>query len=63
MQKLALQMVKKEHEEGEQRLKEAVLRTEQRCEQEKIAAVKEARQEERQQAAQAAAAVARWVFV
>ena len=45
MKKIAAQQVQQEKEEGEKRLREAVVKAEQKCEKEKLAAVKAARAE------------------
>ncbi|XP_052770516.1 uncharacterized protein LOC128210296 [Mya arenaria] len=58
MQKLAIEQVKQERAEGEQRLKKAVKETEQRCKRELEAAVDKARQEEKKIAADKAEKVA-----
>ncbi len=58
MQKLAMEQVRKEHEEGEKRLEKAVAQTEKHCYDEKVAAVKIAREEEIEIAAVKAAEVA-----
>ena len=58
MKQLAIDNVQKEREEGEIRLKEAVAKTEKRCEEEKQLAVIAARKLEKQAAAQEALQVA-----
>ena len=59
MTKLAIEQVKQERAEGEKRLKKAVLETEERCHQQKLAAVADARKEEQKLAADEAARLAR----
>lgn len=61
MQKLAMEQVQKEREEGDERLQKAVSQTEQRCLKEKLDAVQVAREEERNAAAQRATKIARYV--
>jgi predicted metal-dependent RNase len=60
MQKLAIEQVKQERAEAEERLKEAVRKTEVRCHQELVDAVEKAREEEKNTAAEEAAKVAKY---
>lgn len=62
MQKLMLEQVQETREEGERMLREAVRKTEERCHQELLQAVAEARLEEQQAAAAKAAKVAKYVI-
>ena len=50
MRQLSLDQVKQEREEGERRRQAAVLEVEERCRRERIAAVEEARADEREKA-------------
>ena len=61
MQKLAIEQVRQERAEAEERLKEAVRKTEVRCHQELVEAVEKARHEERKIAAAEAIKVAKYV--
>lgn len=61
MQKLAIEQVKQERLEGEQRLKKAVQETEERCQKELEAAVAKARTEEKQIAKTAAEKATKYV--
>lgn len=63
MQKLAIEQVKQERAEAEERLKEAVRKTEVRGHQELVEAVEKARDEERKIAAAEAVKVAKYVMV
>lgn len=63
MQKLAIEQVKQERAEAEERLKEAVRKTEVRAHQELVEAVEKARDEERKIAAAEAVKVAKYVMV
>lgn len=58
MQKLAIEQVKQERLEGEQRLKKAVKETEERCHKQLLEAVAQARAEEKQTAKEEAALAA-----
>lgn len=59
MTKLAIEQVKEERTEGEKRLRKAVVETEEKCYQQRLAAVAEARNEEKKIAADEASRVAR----
>lgn len=61
MQKLAIEQVKQERAEAEERLKEAVRKTEARCHQELLDAVEKAREEEKKIAAEETVKVAKYV--
>lgn len=63
MQKLAIEQVKQERAEAEERLKEAVRKTEVRAHQELVEAVEKARDEERKIAAAEAVKVAKYGMV
>ena len=59
MTKLAIEQVKQERAEGEARLRSAVVKTEETCYQQRLAAVAEARKEEQKIAADEASKIAR----